>query len=269
MYNTNKKFTFKEILNFNLANRFNPKVKKNRICLLRKLIVFLSSFSIIFNIFSYNSNCEVNLDPNEKIVYLTFDDGPSKNTEAILDILKDNDVHATFFIISPYIEPHIKFVERAYEEGNAIGNHTADHEFQHIYTSEEAFFNNFEKQQKFIKETTGSDCTIFRFPGGSRNTIVANSRGKDFTKKITTKLNEEGINVYDWNIDSGDAKGNNIPAEKLIQNVAKNIKDKDGNYKNPAIILMHDCMTKTTTVEALPGIIKLLKKEGYTFRTLK
>lgn len=269
MYNTNEKFNFFEILNFKLNNQFHYKIKKIQIYFLKNFIIFLISFFTIFNIFSCNSNCEVNLDPNEKIAYLTFDDGPSKNTELILDILKDNDVHATFFIISPYIEPHIKFVERAYEEGNAIGNHTADHEFQHIYTSEEAFFNNFEKQQKFIKETTGSDCTIFRFPGGSHNTIVANSRGKDFTKNITTKLNEQGINVYDWNVDSGDAKSNNIPPETLIQNVAKNIKDKDGNYKNPAIILMHDCMTKTTTVEALPGIIKLLKNEGYTFRTLK
>ena len=268
MYNTNEKFKFNKIFNFNLVNK-SKTTHKYGIYSLKKLTIFLSSFFIMINIFYYNLNCEVNSNPTEKIVYLTFDDGPSKNTELILDILKDNDVHATFFIISPYIEPHIKFVERAYKEGNAIGNHTADHEFQHIYTSEEAFFNNFEKQQKFIKETTGSDCTIFRFPGGSHNTIVANSRGKDFTKNITKKLNEQGINVYDWNVDSGDAKGNNIPAETLIQNVAKNIKDKEGNYKNPAIILMHDCMTKNTTVEALPGIIKLLKNEGYTFRTLK
>ncbi len=110
---------------------------------------------------------------------------------------------------------------------------------------------------------------LFRFPGGSRNTIVRNSRGKDFTKNITSKLNEMGVNVYDWNVDSGDAKGNNIPASTLIQNVSKEIKDKDGNYKSTAIILMHDCMTKNTTVEALPGIIKLLKDAGYEFEILK
>lgn len=78
-----------------------------------------------------------------------------------------------------------------------------------------------------------------------------------------------GVNVYDWNVDSGDAKGNNIPASTLIQNVSKEIKDKDGNYKSTAIILMHDCMTKNTTVEALPGIIKLLKDAGYEFGILK
>ena len=227
-----------------------------------KLIIFSTILTFSYNLKAFS-------DDNKKIVYLTFDDGPSKNTELILNILKENDVHATFFIISPYIEPHIKFVQRAYEEGNAIGNHTADHEFEHIYTSEDAFFKSFNKQQEFIKDTTGSCCTIFRFPGGSHNTLVRNARGKDFTANITKKLNEQGISVYDWNVDSGDAKGNNIPASVLINNVSKNLKDKDGNYKNPAIILMHDCMTKNTTVEALPGIIKLLKDEGYTFEILK
>lgn len=250
----------------------------------KKLIIFLLISLSLINVSTYccllspiniedkskNNDFEKdNTNEEKKIAYLTFDDGPSKNTELILDILKENNVHATFFIISPYIEPHIQFVKRAYEEGNAIGNHTADHEFKYVYTCEESFFKSFNKQQEFIKEVTGSDCTIFRFPGGSNNTIVKNSRGKDFTKNITFKLNEVGVNVYDWNVDSGDAKGNNIPASTLIQNVSREIKDKDGNYKNPAIILMHDCMTKNTTVEALPEIIKLLKDAGYDFGILK
>ncbi|WP_195514645.1 polysaccharide deacetylase family protein [Paraclostridium bifermentans] len=250
----------------------------------KKLIIFLLISLSLINVSTYccllspiniegnskNNDFEKdNTNEEKKIAYLTFDDGPSKNTELILDILKENNVNATFFIISPYIEPHIQFVKRAYEEGNAIGNHTADHEFKYVYTCEESFFKSFNKQQKFIKEVTGSDCTIFRFPGGSNNTIVKNSRGKDFTKNITFKLNEVGVNVYDWNVDSGDAKGNNIPASTLIQNISREIKDKDGNYKNPAIILMHDCMTKNTTVEALPGIIKLLKDAGYDFGILK
>lgn len=250
----------------------------------KKIILFLLISLSISNVSEYSSILSPinmgdtfteddyeknNIDKENKIVYLTFDDGPSKNTELILDILKENNVHATFFIISPYIEPHIEFIKRAYEEGNAIGNHTADHEFKYVYTSEESFFKSFNKQQDFIKEVTGNDCTIFRFPGGSHNTIVKNSRGKDFTKNITFKLNQKGVNVYDWNVDSGDAKGNNIPASTIIQNVSREIKDKDGNYKNPAIILMHDCMTKNTTVEALPGIIKLLKDAGYDFGILK
>lgn len=250
----------------------------------KKIIIFLLISLSLINVSTYccllypiniydnsknNDFQKYNTNEQKKIAYLTFDDAPSKNTELILNILKENNVHATFFVISPYIEPHIQFVKRAYEEGNAIGNHTADHEFKYVYTCEESFFKSFNKQQNFIKEVTGSDCTIFRFPGGSNNTIVKNSRGKDFTKNITFKLNEVGVNVYDWNVDSGDAKGNNIPASTLIQNISREIKDKDGNYKNPAIILMHDCMTKNTTVEALPGIIKLLKDAGYDFGILK
>ena len=245
----------------------------------RKILIFLLIFLSIGNTSTYcsifspinieNDSKNNNVAEEKKMAYLTFDDGPSKNTELILYILKENNIHATFFIISPYIEPHIKFIKRAYEEGNAIGNHTADHEFKYVYTCEESFFKSFNKQQDFIKEVTGNECTIFRFPGGSNNTIVKNSRGQDFTKNITSKLNEIGINVYDWNVDSGDATGNNIPASTLIQNVSRELKDKNGNYKNPAIILMHDCMTKNTTVEALPGIIKLLKDAGYDFRILK
>ncbi len=249
----------------------------------KKIIIFLFISLSLFNISPYcfllspinmddiskNNDYEKDTTCNKKIAYLTFDDGPSKNTELILDILKENNVHATFFIISPYIEPHIQLIKRAYEEGHAIGNHTADHEFKYVYTCEESFFKSFNKQQEFIKKVTGNDCTIFRFPGGSNNTIVKNSRGKDFTKNITFKLNEIGVNVYDWNVDSGDAKGNNIPPSTLVQNISREIKDKEGNYKNHAIILMHDCMTKNTTVEALPGIIKVLKDAGYDFQTLK
>ena len=210
----------------------------------KKIILFLLISLSISNVSAYSSILSPinmgdtfteddyeknNIDKENKIVYLTFDDGPSKNTELILDILKENNVHATFFIISPYIEPHIEFIKRAYEEGNAIGNHTADHEFKYVYTSEESFFKSFNKQQDFIKEVTGNDCTIFRFPGGSHNTIVKNSRGKDFTKNITFKLNQKGVNVYDWNVDSGDAKGNNIPASTIIQNVSRELL----NYVQP------------------------------------
>ena len=153
----------------------------------KKIILFLLISLSVSNVSAYShilspiniedtsmdDNCEKNnVDKEKKIVYLTFDDGPSKNTELILDILKENNVHATFFIISPYIEPHIEFIKRAYEEGNAIGNHTADHEFKYVYTCEESFFKSFNKQQDFIKEVTGNECTIFRFPGGSHNTIV-------------------------------------------------------------------------------------------------
>lgn len=202
-------------------------------------------------------------DDSNKSVYLTFDDGPSKNTEKILDILKDNDVKATFFIIGPYIEAHNKLVKRAFDEGHSIGNHTFDHEYKDVYTSEDMFWNNFNKQQDFIKSVTGSPSTIFRFPGGSRNEIVSRAHGKDFNRNIIEKLKNSGVTCFDWNVDSGDGRGNNIPPETLLNNIKNDLQNKP-----IAIVLMHDSMTKNTTVEALPSIIKLFKSEGYSFKTL-
>ena len=241
-----------------------------------KLLITL--FTLIISITLTQSLCysssmdnptDLSSDCSKKIVYLTFDDGPSENTSKILDILKDNNVKATFFIISPYIPSHNAIVERIYNEGHALGNHTADHEFNKVYTSQDAFFRSFNKQQEFIKSLTGYDCTIFRFPGGSRNTLVRNAHGKDFTNNIIMKLEEQGVHCYDWNVDSGDSHGNSVPVGTICNNILKEIKDKDGNLKNPAIVLMHDCLTKKTTVQALPEIIKIFKDNGYDFDTLK
>ena len=242
--------------------------------IIKKFFLFLS---IIFLVFTISTNTFASVDNpsnstednTKKVVYLTFDDGPSENTTKILDILKENDVKATFFIISPYIPSHNDIVKRIFEEGHALGNHTADHEFNKIYTSEEAFIKSFNKQQNFIKEMTGSECKIFRFPGGSKNTLVRNAHGKDFTKNIIEKLEVEGFHCYDWNIDSGDSHANSVPVGTICNNILKEMKDKDGNLKNPAIVLMHDCLTKKTTVQALPEIIKIFKDNGYEFDTLK
>ncbi len=241
--------------------------------LIKKYILLTSIISLILT-GSIITSASVDNPPeitenNKKVVYLTFDDGPSENTTKILDILKENDVKATFFIISPYTPSHNDIVKRIYEEGHAIGNHTADHEFNKIYTSEDAFIKSFNKQQEFIKSLTGYDCKIFRFPGGSKNTLVRNARGKDFTKNIIIKLEQEGFHCYDWNVDSGDSHANTVPVGTICNNILKEMKDKDCNLKNPAIVLMHDCLTKKTTVQALPEIIKIFKDNGYEFDVLK
>lgn len=236
-----------------------------------KLSLFLFLTLLFFNLYNlpvYCSSSEEN-DNLSKTVYLTFDDGPSKNTSKILEILKENDVHATFFVIKPYIESHYDLINAAYNNGNAIGNHTYKHEYKYVYVSKEAFWDNFNKQQELIKSITGEECTIFRFPGGSHNVLVRNAHGNNFTKDLMEELKSKGITCYDWNVDSGDAKGNNIPASTIYSNVVRESKDKDGNLKSTAIVLMHDCMTKTTTVEALPNIIKYFKDQGYTFDILK
>ena len=191
-----------------------------------------------------------------KVAYLTFDDGPSKNTSKILDILKANDVKATFFIIGNLAQTRPEMIKRQVAEGHAIGNHTYSHDYKKIYSSVNELTKDIQKSDKVLKDIIGSDYNLklFRFPGGS------------FGKKLApfrAAVENIGYEYVDWNALNGDAEGRNIPVAKLISNVKKTA----GNKKS-IVILMHDAGAKHTTVEALPAIIKYLKSQGYQFKTL-
>lgn len=227
--------------------------KLYKICALGVLIcVFLGMFSV-----------NVEAQGQEKKVYLTFDDGPSKNTEKVLNILKSQGVNATFFVVGPIKEEDSYLVRRAYEEGNSIGNHTYDHDFKYVYKSEDIFWQNFNKDQEFIKDMTGSTSKLFRFPGGSKNRDVKRIHGKTFNENLKNKLEAQGVQCFDWDIDSGDGLTDYTSANTIYNNIINQV-DK---FQNP-IILMHDSCGKKTTLEALPSIIKTLKDMGYTFDTL-
>lgn len=230
-----------------------------------RIYAFILAITIIVGILASITNVKVaKALEGEKVAYLTFDDGPSKNTEKVLDILKSEGIHATFFVIKPIYEEDVRFMKRAYEEGNAIGNHTYEHDFQKVYSSEKAFWDNFNKDQEFIESITGSPSKLFRFPGGSKNSVVTKRKGKQFNIKLGKELEEKGIHYFNWDVDSGDGMTDHASAASIYNNVMKQIKGKD-----KAIILMHDAKGKKTTVEALPRIIKSLKEQGYTFDTLE
>ena len=142
-------------------------------------------------------------------------------------------------------------MKRAYEEGNAIGNHTYEHDFQKVYSSEKTFWDNFNKDQELIESITGSPSKLFRFPGGSKNSVVRKRNGKQFNIKLANELEKKGIHYFNWDVDSGDGMTDHASAASIYNNVMKQIKGKD-----KAIILMHDAKGKKTTVEALPRIIK-------------
>lgn len=227
----------------------------------RIILTMCIIFTIIHeeNIFAYKNN--ENMD--DMVAYLTFDDGPSANTEKVLNILRENNVKATFFVVGPLKEEDSKFIKMAYDDGHAIGNHTYDHDFQDIYVSENAFWNNFNKEQEFIKSITGEESKLFRFPGGSFNRYVKKRNGKQFTENIIKKLNEKGIKYYNWNVDSGDGMTDKNSANVIYNNIIKESKG-----KNKIIVLMHDSIGKKTTVEALPSVISYLKNKGYRFDNL-
>ncbi len=198
-----------------------------------------------------------------KPVYLTFDDGPSSNTEKILDILKKYDAHATFFILGQNIPGNEKLIKRMASEGHTLAVHTDCHDYASIYKSTDAFWSDNEKTRARIKKITGKTCSLMRFPGGASNTISANYC-KGIMSKLTNQTASHGYEYFDWNITSGDAESNLASVDKIYKNVITGIRY---NYDTP-VVLMHDAAAKTTTPKALEKILKTAQKEGYSFEGL-
>lgn len=183
---------------------------------------------------------------------LTFDDGPSANTAAILDILKEYNVKATFFVVGKEDEESIAMYKRIVEEGHTLAMHSYSHKYSTIYESLENFKADFEKIQNYLYDVTGEDCLYYRFPGGSSNQ-VSNTDMKEFINY----LDEQGVTYFDWNVASGDATSQAYTADELVDNVLKDVV----KYKT-SIVLMHDASAKNTTVEALGPMIEALQSAG-------
>ncbi|MCI9274359.1 MAG: polysaccharide deacetylase [Clostridiales bacterium] len=192
----------------------------------------------------------------DRVIYLTFDDGPSPNTDIILDVLKENGIKATFFVTAQNpSEANMNRMKRIVEEGHAIGVHTYTHNFREVYASVEAYLDDFNKMYEKVVEVTGVKPTVFRFPGGS-NASYNKAIRDDLVKEMTRR----GFTFFDWNIDSSDATGNNIPADKIVSHTLSTSQ----GFQH-GIVLMHDLGTKKSTADALPRIIAGLKEQGYTF----
>ena len=182
-------------------------------------------------------------------VYLTFDDGPSIYTDEILDILSLYGVKATFFVVGTEEEQYAPMYKRIVEEGHSIGMHSYSHKYTELYGSLENFKTDTEKIQGLIKEKAGVECSIYRFPGGSSNSI-----GKEHMQEYIGYLEEEGIVYFDWNVSSGDATGVPISVDDIVKNSTFELE----KY-NSAYILLHDSSTKKNTVDALPKIIETIQ----------
>ena len=205
---------------------------------------------------------DINVDTNDEIgiIFLTFDDGPSTNvTPKILDILKENNIKATFFILN-YNEEEEKIVKREYEEGHTIGIHGYSHDYSKIYESEAAYMENITKLQAKIEETTGYKSTITRFPGGSSNTISKFNPG--IMTRLSKLVRENGFTYFDWNVSSEDAVGADKP-EELYNNVVNGLSKSRRNF-----VLMHDFEKNSAILEALPKIIEYANENGYVFEKI-
>lgn len=171
-----------------------------------------------------------------KKMYLTFDDGPSaENTTAVLDILKEQGVKATFFVVGKNVEKHPEIAKRIVEEGHTIGIHCYDHSYDVVYESVEGYLEDFEKARSIVYETTGVEAWCFRFPGGSINTY-----NEDIYEDIIQEMTNKGYVYYDWNASLEDAVKKNTP-EQLI----KNAKESTLQRKR-VVMLAHDIVYSTT-----------------------
>ena len=191
--------------------------------------------------------------PDGKYAYLTFDDGPSANTMQILDILDNYGVKATFFVNGHTGEVMEERYKAIVDRGHAIALHTYSLDYSNVYGGLDKFEQEIVSLRNYIKEVTGVDTTLFRFPGGS-----SNSRTDDI-KPYIQWLNDNGYSYWDWNCSSGDATGTKPSAEQIVANC---LVQADAGYKN-LVILMHDTKPKDTTVEALPALIEALQARGY------
>lgn len=196
----------------------------------------------------------------QKIVYLTFDDGPSiNNTPQILNLLKQYKINATFFLIGKNAQMYPDLVKREVAEGNAVGNHTYSHTLNYK-EGPDGFVSDVNKCDRVLKSIIGDqyDSKLLRFPGGSWDTKYMKLGA------FRNAIKSEGYHFVNWNDLNGDAEHGLTSSIDLYERVKKETGD-----KKVVVILMHDAAAKTTTVDALPHIINYLKLKGYTFKTLR
>lgn len=188
----------------------------------------------------------------QKVVYLTFDDGPSKYTDTIVDLLQKRGIHATFFMIGSQLKDHEETVKRTIELGNYVGLHSMSHNKKKLYDSGKAepFLKEYQQEQALVNELTGTTPWLIRAPYGSKPGVNAD---------IRDRLAEANFKMWDWTVDSKDWSYTDKP-DKIIQEVKRQVR------RDTEVILMHE---KPQTIKALPDIIDYLQKKGYSFAVYK
>lgn len=195
---------------------------------------------------------------DRRVAYLTFDDGPSQTvTPQILDLLKQENIPVTFFVLGKNVKANPDIVKREYVEGHYIANHGYSHDYASIYKSIENVINEYNKTETAIQNAIGIkeyQSHLFRFPGGSNG-----GKYEKVKEKAKEELHKQNISYIDWNALTSDAAGANTK-EKIVKNLKSTVKD-----KNSVVILMHDASNKILTYETLPDIIQYLREQGYSF----
>lgn len=197
---------------------------------------------------------------SEKVVYLTIDDGPSFNTPEILEILKRYNAKATFFVTGMCPE-YYTYIKEAHHQGHAIGMHTYSHDYAKIYSNDLTYIEDLNQIADVIENQIGYRPNIFRFPGGSSNTVSSHFN-KGIISRLSDYANRNGLIYYDWNADIGDGNAG-LTAQDMINRA---IESGDGITR--IVMLMHDGRGSIESVKALPSIIEYYQDRGYVFKAL-
>ena len=198
---------------------------------------------------------------DEKVIYLTFDDGPSPNTEKILNVLKEEDVKATFFVIGNQLDSHKNTVIKLQQAGMCILPHTDTHNYRKIYKTSEAYFEDLNTCKDRIKNIISKEPVNFvRFPGGVNNEMLKN----DVLKDIKQRFIDEKWYFIEWNVYGLDAEVKPKDSETICRSTINQLKN-----KNKAIVLLHDGYGNINTANCIKEIIVNAKELGYKFKTLE
>lgn len=206
----------------------------------------------------------------DKIAYLTFDDGPSPVTLSILETLQSFDAKATFFVVGRSIPGNEEILKRIVAEGHYLGGHSYSHDYRYLYKNVDAFFADMEKGNQLIEEATGIKPTLFRYPGGSTNTISLHYQDPKLYNKTNTVMKaikeeskKRGLTFIDWNVTNGDARSNRYTASEAVAQIKQQVKN-----QKEIVVLMHDTATKSATAQSLPQVMQFLKEKGYRFEAI-
>lgn len=202
-----------------------------------------------------SSEAPEEVTPSGNVIYLTFDDGPSKYTQELLDVLDRYNVKVTFFVTN---SGYTDMIGEEYRRGHSVGIHSASHDYDEIYASQDAYFADFEKMSDIIYEQTGERTKLLRFPGGSSNRVSSFNPGIMTT--LTEAVQERGYQYFDWNVLSGDA-GETTDTDEVVRRVTEGCKD-----FTSSVVLQHDI--KGFSVAAVERIIQWGLENGYTFERL-
>ena len=220
--------------------------------ILKKIVIL---FLALFLCSTFSLTCKAEESTDEKVIYLTFDDGPGgKITTKVLDTLKEENVPATFFVIGCQIKNQENLILRMKNEGHSIGLHSVSHDRNKLYHGNEGFLNEMLKEQAILEEVTGEKYNILRFPFG------CNNQSYRLTDSLVNLIHENNLKIYDWSQDSGDGANYNSSPDTIFRKSMS----KDDNI----VLLMHCTYINKNSAAALPSIIKYYKNAGYTFKVI-